>query len=145
MPIRLSPRPLKSDRLASWSEWRGRRWPVLFHNNGSEDELEKDGGGWYNIGEAQIACWYAALLGPDRACGSERGVYYESFQGSSQCLRKTIREKQYGSLWDVDIGPTEAFQGLERGVVILCTTRSKQRFINNDKGLDGASSACRTK
>jgi superfamily I DNA and/or RNA helicase len=58
------------------------------------------------------------------------------FKAQVQHLRKTIREQQYGSLWDVDIGPTEAFQGLERDVVILCTTRSKQRFINKDKRLD---------
>jgi superfamily I DNA and/or RNA helicase len=30
----------------------------------------------------------------------------------------------------------EAFQGLESGVVILCTTRSKQRFVSKDKELD---------
>ncbi|CZR58892.1 uncharacterized protein PAC_08784 [Phialocephala subalpina] len=58
------------------------------------------------------------------------------FKAQVQCLRRTIREKRYGSLWDVDIGSTEAFQGLERSVVILCTTRSNQQFINSDKGVD---------
>jgi len=58
------------------------------------------------------------------------------FQAQVQCLRRTIRDKGYGSLWDVDIGPTEAFQGLERGVVILCTTRSRERFIKSDKRIN---------
>jgi hypothetical protein len=132
----LEPEATDTDRLASWSEWRGRRWPVLFRNNGSEDELEKDGGGWYNIGEAQIACQYAALLVQTGLVEQNEVCIMSPFKAQVQCLRKTVREQQYGTLWDVDIGPTEAFQGLERGVVILCTTRSKQRFIHNDKGLD---------
>ena len=57
------------------------------------------------------------------------------FKAQVRCIRKIIREQQYGSLWDVNVGPTEAFQGLEQGVVILCTTRSKQRFVNKDKEL----------
>jgi putative helicase MOV10L1/helicase MOV-10 len=132
----LEPEATDTDRLASWSKWRGRRWPVLFHNNGSKDELEKDGGGWYNIGEAQIACWYAALLVQTGLVVQNEVCIMSPFKAQVRCLRKTIREQQHGSLWDVNIGPTEAFQGLERGVVILCTTRSKQRFIDKDKELD---------
>jgi hypothetical protein len=132
----LEPEATDTDCLASWSEWRGRRWPVLFHSNSSEDELEKEGGGWYNVGEAQIACGYAALLVQTGLVGQNEVCIMSPFKAQVQHLRETIREQQYGSLWDVDIGPTEAFQGLEREVVILCTTRSKQRFLNNDKGLD---------
>jgi DNA polymerase III delta prime subunit len=129
----LEPEATDIDRLASWSEWRGRRWPVLFRDNGSGDQLEDEGGGWYNVGEAQIACWYAALLVQTRLVRQNEICIMAPFQAQVQCLRKTIRDKRYGSLWDIDIGPTEAFQGLERGVVILCTTRSKERFINSDK------------
>lgn len=132
----LEPEALDTDCLASWSKWRGRGWPVLFHSNSSKDEQEKDGGGWYNIGEAQIACWYAALLLQTKLVEQKEVCIMSPFKAQVQHLRKIIREKQYGSLWDVDIGPTEAFQGLERGVVILCITRSKQRFIAKDKELD---------
>jgi len=132
----LEPEATDTDCLASWSEWRGRRWPVLFHSNSSEDELEKEGGGWYNVGEAQIACRYAARLVQTGLVGQNEVCIMSPFKAQVQRLRETVREEQYGSLWDVDIGPTEAFQGLERDVVILCTTRSKQRFLNNDKGLD---------
>jgi putative helicase MOV10L1/helicase MOV-10 len=132
----LEPEATDTDRLASWSEWRGRGWPVLFRNNCSEDELEKDGGGWYNVGEAQIACRYAALLVQTGLVEQKEVCIMTPFKAQVQCLRSTMREKRYGSLWDVDIGPTEAFQGLERGIVILCTTRSKRRFIQNDKGVD---------
>jgi hypothetical protein len=132
----LEPKATDTDCLASWSGWRGRRWPVLFHSNSSEDELEKEGGGWYNVGEAQIACHYADLLVRTGLVDQNEVCIMSPFKAQVQRLRETIREQQHGSLWDVNIGPTEAFQGLERDVVILCTTRSKQRFLNNDKVLD---------
>jgi len=132
----LEPEATDTDRLALWSEWQGMRWPVLFHNNGSEDELEKDGGGWYNIGEAQIACRYAALLVQTGLVAAGEVCIMSPFKAQVRRIRKTIREQQYGSLWSVNVGPTEAFQGLEKGVVILCITRSKQRFVNKDKELD---------
>jgi DNA polymerase III delta prime subunit len=132
----LEPEATDTDRLASWSEWQGKRWPVLFQNNDSEDELEKDGGGWYNVGEAEIACRYAALLVKTGLVEQKEVCIMTPFKAQVQYLRKKIREKKHGSLWDVDIGPTEAFQGLERGVVILCTTRSKHRFLDSDKAVD---------
>jgi superfamily I DNA and/or RNA helicase len=36
-----------------------------------------------------------------------------------------LRSPRYGALWGVNVGPLEAHQGLEYGVVILCVTRSR--------------------
>ncbi|KAG0646776.1 helicase MOV-10 [Hyphodiscus hymeniophilus] len=132
----LEPEAKNTGRLAECSEWRGRRWPVLFHNNLSEDDIETDGGGWYNRGEAQVACTYASLLIKAGLVERKEICIMTPFKSQVQCLRKMIREPKYGSLWDIDIGPTEAFQGLERGVVILCTTRSKQRYVESDIRVD---------
>jgi hypothetical protein len=132
----LEPEATNTDRLAGWSEWRGRGWPVLFRNNDSEDDLETDGGGWYNAGEARLACQYASQLVHTGLLTQNEVCIMSPFKAQVQCLRKTIREERYGSLWDVDIGPTEAFQGLERGVVILCITRSRQRYVEKDKEVD---------
>jgi putative helicase MOV10L1/helicase MOV-10 len=129
----LEPEAKDIDQLASWSEWQGKKWPVLFCNNESEDDLEVDNGGWYNAGEAHIACRYADKLMQTGVMKQNEICIMAPFKAQVQRLRKTIRQEQYGSLWDVDIGPTEAFQGLERGVVIVCTTRSKQRFVEKDK------------
>lgn len=40
-------------------------------------------------------------------------------------------------LWGVNIGPVEAFQGLESRFVIFCTTRTRTRFVkdDNEKGV----------
>jgi superfamily I DNA and/or RNA helicase len=131
----LEPEATDTNRLAAWPEWQGRRWPVLFRNNDSEDDLERDGSGWYNKGEARIACTYAFLLVKTGLVEQREICIMTPFKAQVQCLRKMIREKQY-ALWDIDIGPTEAFQGLERGVVILCITRSRQRYVETDQKVD---------
>jgi hypothetical protein len=53
-------------------------------------------------------------------------------------MRSLIRSSKYGNgsgLWDVNIGPLEAFQGLEKCVVILCTTRARKRFLAKDNSM----------
>jgi DNA polymerase III delta prime subunit len=125
-----------TDRLASWSGWQGKKWPVLFHNNSSPDDIDCDGGGWYNTGEAQTACWYASRLVKSDLVAPNEVCIMSPFKAQVQRLRKVMRGKGYGGVfWDVDIGPTEIFQGLERGVVIICTTRSRKRFVEKDKEL----------
>lgn len=57
------------------------------------------------------------------------------FAAQVKILRSMIRRETAGGqgLWEVSIGPVEAFQGLERRVVILCTTRTRMRFVEEDK------------
>lgn len=133
----LLPEAADTNRLSTWAGWKGRRWPVLFHNNPSRDELERlDGcGGWYNAGEAQIACRYAADLVGSGLVAQEEVCIMSPFKAQVRYLRKLIRRREYGALWGVNIGPTEAFQGLERGVVILCVTRARERFVQEDQKL----------
>lgn len=57
------------------------------------------------------------------------------FRAQVRLLRETARSSAF-NLWDANIGPTEAFQGLEHGVVILCVTRSSKRFVEKDKELN---------
>ncbi|KAH7369980.1 P-loop containing nucleoside triphosphate hydrolase protein [Rhexocercosporidium sp. MPI-PUGE-AT-0058] len=129
----LEPEAADTDCLASWSGWRGRKWPVLLHNNNFEDSMDLENGGWHNAGEAQIACKYAAELVQSGLVAQKDICIMSPFKAQVACLRRIMRRPRFGSLWDIDIGPTEAFQGLERSVVILCTTRSKQQFVESDK------------
>lgn len=122
--------------LAGWDGWRGRRWPVLFHNNPSPDDLERDGGGWFNTGEAAVACTYAARLCAFLGAGRQHEVCIMSpFKAQVRLLRQKARSLSDPPLRDVNIGPTEAFQGLEHGVVILCVTRASRRFVEKDREL----------
>lgn len=136
----LEPEANDTDRLTEWTGWQGRRWPVLFHDNQSLDDLEPPGmlqgtGGWYNSGEASVACGYAQSLVESGLVAQDEVCIMSPFRSQVRVLRETIRKTDYGALWDVNIGPTEAFQGLEKGVVILCVTRARRQFVVQDQKL----------
>ena len=122
------------DTLQSWSGWRGRRWPVLFACNGGMDDCEDIrtvGGGWYNRREAQKAIAYVLSLIDEEMIVEQSEICIMSpFRAQVNLLRKIARES---SLSGVNIGPMEAFQGLENRFVIICTTRSRKRFLEEDK------------
>jgi helicase MOV-10 len=125
--------PLQSSPL-----WRGRKWPVLFLPHTGADEIERDGGGWYNLSEAQRACQIAQTLVDDAEVAQKDICIMSPFAAQVKLLRAMIRGTTFGSgvgLWGVNIGPLEAFQGLESRVVILCTTRSRARFLADDERL----------
>jgi hypothetical protein len=48
--------------MEGWTGWKGRRWPLLFACNSADDEIEQEGGGWYNVQEAFKACDFARSL-----------------------------------------------------------------------------------
>lgn len=120
--------------LHAWTGWRGRRWPVLFKATTATDEMEglDDGGGWYNAGEAHEACATAQSLMQSGLIQDERDICIMSpFSTQVRLLRSMMRNKPY-SMRGVNIGPTEAFQGLEARAVILCTTRTRTRHLVSD-------------
>ncbi|CCC14440.1 hypothetical protein SMACR_09221 [Sordaria macrospora] len=135
------------NRLSSWTGWRGRRWPILYHDNPSPDDLEAPSpssgpsssssttGGWFNVGEAHLACQYALSLFRSGLVKQKEICIMSPFKAQVRLIRSLIRSDQYGGMWEVNVGPTEAFQGLEHGVVILCVTRSRKRFVERDRGL----------
>ncbi|KAJ4404229.1 hypothetical protein N0V82_010533 [Gnomoniopsis sp. IMI 355080] len=136
----LEPEARDVDRLANWKGWQGQRWPVLFHDNPSLDDLELPGlmkgtGGWFNNGEAAVACDYARSLVQSGLLTQDEVCIMSPFKAQVRVLRNLARKPEYGSMWDVNIGPTEAFQGLEKGVVILCVTRARKKFVVEDQKL----------
>lgn len=142
----LEPEAPGTDALASWPGWQGRGWPVLFACNSSPDEVERDGGGWYNVKEASMACRYAASLLQTGLVEAKDICIMSPFRAQVKLLRNFARAgtgtaflapTSPPALGEVNIGPLEAFQGLEKRVVILCTTRTRDRFLDQDlaKGL----------
>lgn len=136
----LKPEAKDTGRLGRWDGWKGRGWPVLFHDNPSPDELSPLGlaegmGGWHNAGKVDIACRYANLLAASGLIEQSEVCIMSPFKAQVTRLRQSMQNPLYGGLEGVNIGPTEASQGLEHGVVILCVTRSRQRFVEKDQQL----------
>jgi helicase MOV-10 len=118
--------------LQSSSLWHGEKWPVLFVPHPYVEEIERDNGGWYNAEEARLACDFAAhLIRHDAVVQSDIAII-SPFAAQVKRIRAVIRSSAYG-FWDVNIGPLEAFQGLEKRVVIIATTRTRgKNFVERD-------------
>lgn len=128
--------PNPSTPLQHSSLWRSRKWPVLFVPNSQPDEIERDGGGWYNVSEARVACTTAQTLINESEVKQQDICIMSPFAAQVRLLRSMIRSQHYGNgngLWEVNIGPLEAFQGLEKRVVVICTTRTRERFLGEDE------------
>jgi superfamily I DNA and/or RNA helicase len=118
-----------TDSLESLDLWRGRRWPVLFVPNPSDEDRDHDGGGWYNAGEAAKAVSVASRALASGLVDEADVCIMSPFAAQVRLLRKLCRD---AGLWRVNIGPCEAFQGLEKRLVVLCTTRARERFLDRD-------------
>lgn len=131
----LIPEASNSETLNAWRGWQGRRWPVLFTCNSGIDDCQNvqsfGGAGWYNRHEAHKAISYAAdMLNTVSSPLAQADICIMSpFRAQVNLLRKVARAS---NLWDLNIGPMEAFQGLESRVVIICTTRARTRFLSDD-------------
>ncbi|KAK3400784.1 P-loop containing nucleoside triphosphate hydrolase protein [Sordaria brevicollis] len=132
------------NRLSQWSGWRSpNHWPILYHDNPSPDDLDLPSpdtstisGGWYNVGEAHLACSYALDLWRSGLVKQKEICIMSPFKAQVRLIRRLIRGAEYNGgkgLWEVNVGPTEAFQGLEFGVVVLCVTRSRRRWVGRDR------------
>ncbi|KAI9881504.1 MAG: hypothetical protein M1830_000067 [Pleopsidium flavum] len=129
----LMPEATHVDRMEGWAGWKGCRWPVLFACNSGEDEIEQEGGGWYNVQEAFKACDFARSLMQSGLIEQQDICIMSPFRAQVNLLRQIIRKEPY-LMYGVNIGPMEAFQGLESRFVIICTTRSRSRFLEEDHG-----------
>ncbi len=127
----LIPEAPSTSPLSPWPGWLGRGWPVLFACNAGADEIEQEAGGWYNVSEALKACSYARSLVQTSLIAQEDICIMSPFRAQVNLLRQMMRKEPFG-MYGVNIGPMEAFQGLESRVVIVCTTRTRGRFLDED-------------
>ena len=130
----LIPEATDINSLQTWPAWRGRCWPVLFACNAGVDTCEDvqaaSGGGWYNLREARKAIAYAIHLISSGLITMQSDICIMApFDTQVRLLRTMARAQQ---LWGVNIGPVEAFQGLQSRFVIFCTTRTRTRFVKDD-------------
>jgi helicase MOV-10 len=143
-----------SEIVQSWPGWKSPHgWPVLFVQNSGPDMVESvlsgngtGAGALFNQGEAMTALKLVKGVLEHRLPSHEAGdeirqdevALMSPFQAQVQILRKIFREN---GLYNVNIGPLEAFQGLESRIVVLCTTRTRRgamednaaRFVREDR------------
>lgn len=136
-----------SDVVRTWPGWKApHSWPVLFVQNTTSDSVEciLSGNGTgaaalFNHGEAVNALLLVQELlehhAPNNGAGEkirqDEIAVISPFRAQVHLLRKIFRK---GGLGNVNIGPLEAFQGLESRVIVLCTTRTR-------RGIEGESAA----
>lgn len=143
-----------SETMRTWPGWKSpQSWPVLFVENTSADSVESilsgngtGAGALFNHGEVLNAFRLVqGLLGhrmpnyeaTEQIMQKEIAVM-SPFKTQISLLRKLFREK---GLYEVNIGPLEAFQGLESRIIVLCTTRTRRggeegnaaRFVREDR------------
>ena len=143
-----------SDIIRTWPGWKSPySWPVLFVQNTTLDTVESvligngtGAGALFNQGEALNALQLVQRLLQHRAPDHEASeqirqdeiAVMSPFRAQVHLLRKLFRET---GLYDVNIGPLEAFQGLESRIVVLCTTRTRRgtveqggaKFVREDR------------
>ncbi|MCJ1307717.1 hypothetical protein MMC25_001365 [Agyrium rufum] len=118
--------------MASWEGWKGRKWPVMFLTNpGLEacQDLEVTCQGWYNQREANIAVDLASSIVQSGRVRASNICIMTPFVAQVRLIRKMCRAS---GMYDVNVGPDYVFQGLEFPIVIVCTTRVRSRFLEND-------------
>lgn len=156
-------RPRASSATLSWPQWPKHSssvWPVMFYQHAGRDSVESvlegngtGSGSLINHSEAQIALdtvvdllrhvnqGSLAILNPQIGkdyLQPDEIIVMSPFRAQVNYLRQIFRVK---GLYDVRIGPLEAFQGLESRVVVLCTTRTRLgqaphplvKYVDEDK------------
>ncbi|KIV89830.1 hypothetical protein PV10_07200 [Exophiala mesophila] len=115
----------------SWPGWRKPNWPVLFIQNSGPDEVDDilagDGtgvGSLYNNDEIGIVLTRVqTLLNQIPDLQPEEVMIMSPFRAQVTRIRTALRKE---GLAAVNVGPLEAFQGLESRIVMLCTTRTRR-------------------
>ncbi|RMZ91827.1 hypothetical protein DV736_g928, partial [Chaetothyriales sp. CBS 134916] len=116
--------------VSAWPGWHKPNWPVLFLHNAGPDEVDDilvgDGtgaGSLYNNDELTIMSRVVhSLLEQIPDLAREQIVVMSPFRAQVARIRTRLRD---AGLAAVNVGPLEAFQGLESRIVILCTTRTR--------------------
>ncbi|KZT41659.1 P-loop containing nucleoside triphosphate hydrolase protein [Sistotremastrum suecicum HHB10207 ss-3] len=106
-----------------------KQFPALFHAVTGKDEQEKDSPSYFNKIEATIVKQYVTAIRADKKRLTSSDIAIIS-PYSAQC--KKIRELIRPIDPLIKVGSVEEFQGQERKVIIISTTRSNTNLITSD-------------
>lgn len=117
--------------LLAWDGWRGRKWPVMFSANSGTDEIETDGGGWFNLAEARLACQYAKSLVKSGLVAEEDVCIMSPFRAQVRVLRGMVKVDPF-RLFKVNVGTPSACL-VEKGRADGGTDRSSRSIPRSRK------------
>ncbi|KZS94817.1 P-loop containing nucleoside triphosphate hydrolase protein, partial [Sistotremastrum niveocremeum HHB9708] len=106
-----------------------KQFPALFHAVTGKDEQEKDSPSYFNKIEATVVKQYVTAIRADKKGLVSSDIAIIS-PYSAQC--KKIRELIRPIDPLIKVGSVEEFQGQERKVIIISTTRSNTNLITSD-------------
>ncbi|BGP49917.1 Helicase MOV-10 [Rhodotorula kratochvilovae] len=117
------------NKLLGWSGWAMPDFPIIFHSVKGEDEREGNNPSFFNVAEITVVDSYVMhLLSPLNGGGVEEkdiGVIAPYAAQVRKLQRALNRDK-------MTVGSVEQFQGQERSVIIISTTRSNRQFLEHD-------------
>ncbi|KAK9460409.1 P-loop containing nucleoside triphosphate hydrolase protein [Lipomyces oligophaga] len=125
----LLPEATNVDSLTTWTRLPNSEIPMLFIENRDLDEMVEDGISWYNTTE--IDHCQAVVRSLIEQCSVRPADIAIAIPFREQIRRVRNRLRKIG-LRDVNVGPVESYQGAEFRVVIVCTTRTRDRFLAQD-------------
>ncbi|KAK9385593.1 P-loop containing nucleoside triphosphate hydrolase protein [Lipomyces mesembrius] len=125
----LLPEATNVNGLCSWERLPNHNIPMLFIENKGPDEMVEEGISWFNADEISLCCSVAKHLVDRNLVRPFEIAIAVPFREQIRRIRHKLRQQR---LRDVNVGPVESYQGAEHRVVIVCTTRTRERFVAND-------------
>ncbi|KAK9374515.1 P-loop containing nucleoside triphosphate hydrolase protein [Lipomyces chichibuensis] len=125
----LLPEATNVNSLCSWERLPNHSIPMLFIENKGPDEMVDEGISWFNADEISLCCSVAKHLVDRNLVRPFEIAIAVPFREQIRRIRHKLRQQR---LRDVNVGPVESYQGAEHRVVIVCTTRTRERFVEND-------------
>ncbi|KAK9434253.1 P-loop containing nucleoside triphosphate hydrolase protein [Lipomyces doorenjongii] len=125
----LLPEATNINGLCSWERLPNHNIPMLFIENKGPDEMVEEGISWFNADEISLCCSVAKHLVDRNLVRPFEIAIAVPFREQIRRIRHKLRQQR---LRDVNVGPVESYQGAEHRVVIVCTTRTRERFVASD-------------
>ncbi|GAA5820385.1 hypothetical protein JCM3770_000817 [Rhodotorula araucariae] len=117
------------NKLLGWSGWATQDFPIIFHSVKGEDEREGNNPSFFNVAELTVVDSYVMhLLDPlNGAAVAEKDIgVITPYSAQVKRLQRMLNRDK------MTVGSVEQFQGQERSVIIISTTRSNRQWLEHD-------------
>lgn len=122
-----------------WEHLPNTKVPIVFHGVAGADAREANSPSWFNVHEVEVVRDYVRHLLESRTHyikTSDIGII-APYQKQVQKIRSMLANHSFidipgRDLREIMVGSAEQFQGQEKRVIIISTTRSSKEYLNFD-------------